>query len=54
MIHNDSKVTVVRWQPKQFYGLGWGRYNMRNCIKGVEVLGRLRTTALAPPNIVMQ
>lgn len=29
---------------KIFYD--WGQYNMKNCIKGVPRLGRLRTTAI--------
>lgn len=34
IIHNGSKVTVMEQQQDQFYG--WGHYNMRSCIKGLQ------------------
>ena len=34
MIHNSSKITVMKEQHNKSYG--WGYHNLRNCIKGLQ------------------
>ena len=44
MIHSSNKITVIKWQQNNF--IAGGCHDMRNCIKGWQTLGRLRTTAI--------